>query len=141
MAVLYPSNEWAEAFCKAINNDETCAEKGKKWGVDFKGDFLFELQPGSGLEKTTYVYIPLKAGKCEGARLIDDPSEVDQGILCIGPYEEFKAIVKGELDFIDELIKGKLKLKGDMTKVVRNAMFLRAVSGLLKSIETTFLGE
>lgn len=141
MAVLYPSNEWCEEWKKAINKSEKCAEKGKNWGVDFNGNWVFEITPHGGLDKTTYVYFETKAGKCTDARIISDPSEVDAGFLSIGPYEEFKKVVKGEKDFIEGVVRGIFRLKGDMSKVMRNAQFIRAVADSISSFEAQYLGE
>ena len=143
MAVVYPSNEWAQEWCKVVNASQACVEAGKNWGVDFNGNFLFVLEPGSGLEKTTYVYFAYKAGECTDARLVNDPSEVDAGFSSTGPYEHFKKVVKGEADFIEVTMKGLLKLKGDFGKIMRNAKFIRAVADSIKNIPVpvTYLGE
>ena len=141
MAVLYPSNEWCEEWKKAINKSSRCAEKGKAWGVDFNGSFVFELHPSGGLQKTTYVYMDSKAGKCLDSRVINDPSEVDAGFICPGSYEEYKKVVKGETDFIEGLLRGFFTLKGDMAKMMRNAQFIRAVADSISSFEAEYLGE
>ncbi|MCJ7535210.1 MAG: hypothetical protein MUO57_06725, partial [Anaerolineales bacterium] len=93
-----------------MNNNEAVAETGKKWGVDFNGNWLFEVTPGAGLEKTVFVYLEAAAGKCSDARMIDDPSTVDPGYFVTGSYEAFKPVVKGEKDFFAAVVKGNLKL-------------------------------
>jgi putative sterol carrier protein len=141
MAVLYPSQEWCDAWKEAINNDEAVAEHGKNWGVGFNGNFVFELLPGGGLEETTYVYLEAEAGKCTDARIISDPSEVDAGFIASGSYADYKPVVKGEADFIEGVVKGIFKLKGDMGKIMRNAKFIRAVANSISSFEAEYLGE
>jgi putative sterol carrier protein len=141
MAVLYPSNEWCQEWKKAINSSEAIEEAGKNWGIDFNGNWLFEITPGSGLDKTIYLYLEAKAGKCTDSRLIDDPSKVDAGFLCKGSYESFKPVVKGEKDFIEGVVRGVFKLQGDMTKIMLNARFIRAVANSLGTFESEFLGE
>jgi len=143
MAIVYPSNAWAEEWRKVVNNDKACVERGKSWGVDFNGNFVFVVEPGSGLEKVTYVYFAYRAGECTEAHLIDDPSEVEAGFVSSGSYEQFKKVVKGEADFIELTMKGVLKLKGDMSKIMRNARFVRAVADSMKNIpvSVTYLGE
>lgn len=141
MAVLYPSQEWCEAWQNALNNDEAVAETGKNWGVDFNGNFIFEVQPGGGLDQTEYVYLEAAAGKCSDARLVKDPSEVDPGFYVIGSYADFKPVVKGEKDFIEGVVKGIFKLKGDMSKIMRNAKFIRAVANSISSFENEYLGD
>ncbi len=141
MAVLYPSNEWCQEWKKAINDSKAIEEAGKQWGVDFNGNWLFEVTPGGGLDKTIYLYLEANAGKCSDSRLIDDPSEVDAGFYCVGSYEAFKPVVKGEKDFIEGVVRGDFKLKGDMTKIMLHARFIRAVANSLGTFESRFLGE
>lgn len=138
---IYPSQEWCDEWKKAMNGDEAVAKTGKNWGVDFNGNWLFEVTPGSGLEKTVFVYLEAAAGKCSDARMIDDPSTVDPGYFVIGSYEDFKPVVKGEKDFLAAVVTGSFKLKGDMTKIMRNAKFVRAVANSISSFESEYLGE
>jgi len=141
MAVLYPSNEWCQEWKNAINNSEGMAESGKNWGIDFNGNWLFEVTQGGGLDKTIYMYLEAKAGKCTDCRLIESPSEVDAGFYCTGPYESFKSVIKGDNDFIEGVMRGAFKLKGNMMKIMMHAKFIRAVANSLSSFESTFLSE
>ncbi len=141
MAVLYPSNEWCQEWKNAINSSEAAKNAGKDWGTDFNGNWLFEITPEGGLDETTYVYLEAKAGECADARLISDPSEVEVGFTCTGSYEDYKAAVKGEKDFIQGVVRGTFKLKGNMMKIMKYGMFIRAVANSLQSIDSKFLGE
>jgi len=141
MAFLYPSNEWCAAWKKAINGSKAIRDTGKDWGVGFNGNWVFEITPGGGLDKTTYVYLEAKAGECTDARLMDDPAAVEAGFFCTGPYTEFKRVVKGEKDFIECVVRGVFKLKGDMFRIMRYARFIRAVSNSISSFEAEYLGE
>jgi putative sterol carrier protein len=138
---LYPSQEWCEAWKEALNNDPAVAETGKNWGVDFNGHWLFQVEPGGGLDKTTYIYLETAAGKCSEAKVIEDPATKNPGFFVIGSYADFKPVVKGEKDFIEGVVKGVFKLKGDMAKIMRNAKFIRAVANSISSFENEYLGE
>jgi putative sterol carrier protein len=141
MAVLYPSNEWCQEWKNVINSSDAAKEAGRNWGVDFNGNWIFEITPGGGLEKTTYVFLEAKAGECTDARLIEDPSAIDVGFYCTGSYEDYKAAVKGEKDFIQGVVRGTFKLKGNMMKVMKYGGFIRSVANSLQSIDSEFLGE
>jgi putative sterol carrier protein len=141
MAVLYPSQDWCDEWKKAINRNQAVAETGKNWGGDFNGNWVFELQPGGGLGKTCYVYLEAKNGKCSDSRVINNPSEVDAGFHAVGSYVDYKEVVKGRKDFIEGVMKGIFKIKGDMSKIMRNAKFIRAVANSISSFEATYLGE
>jgi putative sterol carrier protein len=138
---LYPSQEWCDEWKKAINADARIAETGKTWGVDFNGNWLFEVTPGAGLEKTTYVYLEAAGGKCSLARLLDDPSNIEAGFVVTGSYADFKPVVKGESDFLAAVVKGTFKLRGSMVKIMQYARFIRAVANSICSFKSEYLGE
>ena len=141
MAVLYPSQEWCDEWKKAIDKNPSVAETGKNWGSDFNGSWLFEVRPGGGLEKTCYVYLDAKNGKCTDARMVQEPSEVNPGFYAVGSYADYKEVVKGKKDFIEGVMRGTFKIKGDMSRIMRNAKFIRAVANSISSFEATYLGE
>jgi hypothetical protein len=45
---IYPSQEWCDQWKQAMNNDKRVAQSGKNWGVDFNGNWLFEITPVTG---------------------------------------------------------------------------------------------
>ena len=138
---LYPSQAWCDEWKNALNNDPAVEKTGKNWGVDFNGNWIFEVQPGDGLEEITYVYLETAAGKCTDAQILNDPSLKDPGFRATGLYGDFKPVVKGEKDFIEGVVKGTFKIKGDMGKIMRNAKFIRAIANSISSFENEYLGE
>jgi len=142
MPVLYPSQEWCDEWKNAINNSKECKEKGEKWGVDFNGTYLFEISPNEGLEKTKFIYFDAKGGTCHEARMVSGPEEVEAGFHVRGPYSIFKKVVKGEMHFVESLVRGKIRrLSGDFGKIMRNAPFIGALSASISSFEAAYLGE
>ncbi len=141
MAVLYPSQEWCEAWKIAMNNSQAVQENGKNWGADFNGNFVFEITPGGGLDETTYLYMESKAGTCSASRMVEDPSGLDPGFYVTGAYPDFKEVIKGDKDFIEGVVRGLFKVKGDMSKIMRNAKFVRAVANSFTLFEAAYLGE
>lgn len=138
---LYPSQEWCDAWKVAINEDARIAKTGEKWGVGFNGNWLFNVTPGGGLEETVYIFLEAKAGKCQDARMVDAPSQVDPGFFVTGSYPDFKSVVRGEKDFLALVVKGTINLKGDMGKIMKFARFIRAVANSISSFESEYLGD
>ncbi len=142
MTIIYPSEEWCEAAKEALNSNSELSRLGKKWGVGFNGDWIYELEPGGGLEKTAYVFIQYKAGECQGARIINDPSEVESGFHVKGSYADFKDVLTGKKDFIEGMVRAKFKkVSGDGKHLMRNAKFSKAFTDALRSVDTEFLGN
>ena len=138
---LYPSQEWCDEWKNALNNDPAVEKTGKKWGVDFNGNWVFEIQPGDGLEETVYLYLEVAEGKSTDVQILDDPSSKDPGFFAIGSYSDFKPVVKGEKDFVEGVVRGIFKIKGNMGKIMRNATFIRAMSNSISSFKNEYLGE
>jgi putative sterol carrier protein len=141
MAALYPTNEWCQEWKNAINNSDAIKEAGKDWGTDFNGNWIFEIKAGDGLDNTSYMFLEAKAGECTDIRLIDDPSEVESGFYCTGSYKDYKAAVKGEKDFIQGVVKGTFKLKGNIMTVMKYGGFIRILVDSLQKIESEFFEE
>jgi putative sterol carrier protein len=141
MAFIFPSPEWCSECMKKLNESEAVAATGKNWGVGFNGNWVFEAQPGAGLEQPIFLYMEMGGGKCSDCRIIGEPSEVDAGYYCYGSYGDFKAVVKGERDFIGAAMKGDFKVKGDMSRVVKNAKYVAALARVLSTVDSEFLGE
>ena len=142
MSVLYPSDKWCEAAVDALNSNPELIRLGKKWGVGFNGDWIYEIEPGAGLEKTTYLFIRYKAGKCRGAGIVSDPSKVECGFHVKGSYADFKDVMSGKKEFIEGMVRAKFKkVTGDGKQLMRNAKFSKVFTDTLRSIDTVFLDD
>ena len=134
---LWPSIEWGKIYMDLINKSKEYEESSKGWGVDFNGDVFYIVQNVPPVaesapeevkkedkewvtpDRTLYVFCSLKDGKCLDFRPVKDPSEVKVGFKFTAPYENWKAITKGTLDATRAVLTGKLKLEGDMSKIMR----------------------
>jgi len=141
MGVLYPSQEWCDEWKRAINANPMIKELGKSWGVGFNGNLVFQIQPGAGLEDTAYVFLAASAGQCTECRIVQDLAEVDYGFCVTGDYADFKEVVKGNKGFMEGVVKGVFKIKGDSLRLMRNARFVKAVADTISSVEARYLGE
>lgn len=162
--VGFPTPEWLDEYVKRLNDSKVMAESGKGWGVDFNGDFIFQIDdlpvdkidklPEGDLKKhmkeitekyvtgkTVYTYIGLKDGKCTGARLIKDPNEVQVGFKLVGPYDQWKKLTKAETDATRAVMTGKMKLQGDMSKIMRYIKATQAMGKIASEVPTEFLDE
>ena len=61
--------------------------------------------------------------------------------IMTGDYLRWKQVAKKELDATKALMQGKLKLKGDLTYVVRHVKTVNKVVDLLTEVETIFPDE
>jgi len=121
----FPSHEWVVALCEALNNSPSYAEAAKNW----EGDFYFIVEPGGPLTQQAILYMDLWHGKCRLAKGITDSSEMNPAFVMSANYDTWVKVIKAELDPIQGLMTRKLKLKGNMTMIMKN---VKAAQELVK---------
>lgn len=121
----FPSHEWVVALCEALNASEAYAEAAKNW----EGDFYFIVEPGGPLTEQAILYMDLWHGKCREAKGITDPSEKNPAFVMSADYDTWVRVIKAQLDPIQGLMTRKLKLKGNMTMIMKN---VKAAQELVK---------
>lgn len=119
MAYKFPSSEWVEALKEAINNSEDYRSAAKTW----EGDFFFVIEPDATttLTEPVTLYMDLWHGECRDAYVVENPAEHKQPEFVISaPFAVWKQVVTAELDPIQALMTRKLKLKGNLMKIMRS---------------------
>ena len=132
----FGSDEWAEAYAKAINDNENYRDAAGPKGFPpdgWEGDFLFIVEPAGNLDHEIRMFVGLYHGECTGCRVLKEGEEVDAEYEYSGPYDAWEQVLKKELDPIRGLLSGKFKLKGDMAKVLKAT---RAAAELVNSTTT-----
>ena len=131
----YPSEKWIKAWREDLNKNKEYAEAAKDW----EGDFLFIINSGGPIEKEIIYYVDLWHGKCREAYEVPSRDAKKTAFIYEGPYENWKKIIKGELDPTRALLTRQMKLAGDMAKVMR---YVRATNEMVKTnlkIPTDFI--
>ena len=133
--------EWANAYCKAINENENYRDAAGPDGFPpdgWEGDFLFVINPSGNLDHEIRMFVGLYHGECTGARILSEGEEVDAEFEYSGSYDAWVQVLKKELDPIRGLLAGKFKLKGDMAKVLRATRAAQELVVSTTMIETEF---
>jgi putative sterol carrier protein len=133
--VKFPSDKWAKAYMKALNENKAYGDAASDW----EGDFLFVLTPSDKLKEKTAIYIDLYHGKCRDAYALKPGEEKKTDFVIEAPYGVWVRVIKKELDPIQGLMTGKLKLKGDMAKVMRYTKAAQEMVNTTTTIESEFL--
>ncbi|MFW9894658.1 MAG: SCP2 sterol-binding domain-containing protein [Candidatus Thorarchaeota archaeon] len=132
----FGTQEWAEAYAKALNENENYRDAAGPKGFPpdgWEGDFVFIVEPAGNLDHEIKMFVGLYHGECTGARVLKEGEEVDAEYEYSGPYDAWEQVLKKELDPIRGLLSGKFKLKGDMAKVLKAT---RAAAELVNSTTT-----
>ena len=127
----FGTQEWAEAYAKALNANENYKDAAGPKGFPpdgWEGDFLFIV------EEADVLYLGAdNHGECTGCRVLKEGEETGAEYEYSGPYDAWEQVLKKELDPIRGLLAGKFKLKGDMAKVLKAT---RAAAELVNSTTT-----
>ena len=127
------SDEWAEAYVKALNENANYKAAASWW----VGDFIFVIEPSGNLDHEITMFIGLYKGDCTGGKVLkegeeyeilppnSEPRPLKEGekigveFVFSGQYDNWVKVLKQELDPIQGLMAGKFKLTGNMAKVMR----------------------
>src|SRR5437868_6329223 len=109
---LFPSDEWVKQLENELNTSDSYAEAAKNW----EGDFYFVIDPDKDdpVKETSYLYMDLWHGKCRAAYRVANPQEKQPAFIMSGPLSKWKRVITAQLDPIQGLMTGQLKLKGNM---------------------------
>ncbi len=134
MAIKFATDEWIKALADELNKSEAYAEAAKTW----EGDFYWVVEPEGELKEPAYLYIDLWHGKAREAFLAQDESVKTPEFRMWAPVSVWKAIVEKRLDVMQALITRKLKVKGNMTKIMRSVKAAQELVKCATRIETEF---
>lgn len=135
---VFPSEEWFRAL-EAITNNNPEYEKA---GADWEGDLItaIEAEPRK-LDKPFYWYSKPHHGKLLESYQIQNSNEKKAAFVISGQYSTWKAIIKRESDAMQMMLKGKIRVKGDMQKLLRYTKFQQLGMKALSMVETKFADE
>ncbi len=127
---------WATEYKNSVNNNAAYARNAKKWGVGFDGAMTFVFQAQGEITEDFSIFLDLKEGKCLDTKVFG-PGEKgprEAPMVIAAPMANWKDVIFKTVDPVTALMQGKLKLKGDMSLVMR---FAQAAIELVNSTEKT----
>ena len=134
MAYQFPSDAWVKALMEDLNRSEAYAEAAKTW----EGDFYFIVDPGGTLDKSVTLYMDLWHGKCRDAYQVTDESAKTPVFRMSAPVATWKKVLTKKLDPIQGLVTGQLKLKGNMTMIMKSVKAAKELVESCTRVETEF---
>ncbi|OGO40065.1 MAG: hypothetical protein A2Z03_09980 [Chloroflexi bacterium RBG_16_56_8] len=130
----FGSPEWIQALHDELNNSQAYADAAKNW----EGDFYFVVDPEGPVTEPIYLYMDLWHGKSREAYVIPDKSAKNPAFVMSGPYSKWKRVVMAQLDPIQALMTGQLKLKGNMVMVMKNVKAAQEIVRACTRLDTEF---
>lgn len=127
---------WAAALQNAINASGAYREAARAW----EGDFWFVVEPAHGeiAHARVLIYVDLWHGECRQCEVATDEGQRAPEFRISGERKNWRRIVEREIDPIRALMTGRLKLKGNMAKVMRNVKAAQELVLCAAAVPTEF---
>ena len=134
MALKFPSDEWAKEYASQLNASEAYERSAKDW----EGDFVFTVEADDTLPETAYLFVGLYHGKCTDTALIASEDEREAQFIIRASATNWRKVIEGKLDPIPGMMTRKLKLQGDMMKVMRYPKAAKEMVNCVSRVPTDF---
>jgi putative sterol carrier protein len=132
----FPSDAWVRAFVDTINASEEYARLAHDW----EGDVVIavEAEPDRGVPTDVHVLLDLWHGACREGGIVDEERGAGAEFLVRAPYSRWKDVIRGDLEPVKGLMQGKLRVRGDLQKILRYVKATQELALLTGKVETTF---
>ncbi|MBC2716311.1 MAG: hypothetical protein HF978_13460 [Desulfobacteraceae bacterium] len=136
--VNFGTQDWVDELVTKANSSDAYKKAGKNWEGDLKIIILAE----EGLtDKDIIYYLDPHHGEIRSASLLETVDEKETAFTLTGPYSVWKEITSGKTDSMKAIMKGQLKVKGSMAKLMRQVKASQVMMKIMTSIETIYSDE
>ncbi len=107
----FPSREWAEEFCRALDSSERYRSAARGW----RYPILFKVAPrGPGF------LLRLENGRCLSVEWFEDPGRGDAPIIISGELRDWMDVIEGRVNPLTAILRRRLRIeKGDISLILR----------------------
>jgi putative sterol carrier protein len=130
------TQEWLDAWKRKIAESQEYKEIAKDW--DGSVALICNADPSKNVPKPVYLFTDYWHGDVRDFLVCDEAKTQTAKFIMTGDYARWKQVAKKELDATKALMQGKLKLKGDLTYIVRNVKVVHKVIDLLTEVNTVW---
>ncbi len=133
------TQEWMDAWKQKIVESKEYKEIAKDW--EGSVSITVKAEPSKNVPQPVYMFTDYWHGDVRDFMICDETKAQTAKFIMTGDYARWKQVAKKELDATKALMQGKLKLKGDLTYVVRNVKTVNKVIDILTEVNTLFPDE
>ncbi|MFB6470361.1 MAG: Fis family transcriptional regulator [Vulcanisaeta sp. AZ3] len=148
---VFPSPQWAEAYCKALNENQEYKEAAKDWiwDVVFVAtnipdtviSTLFQLMGITGVSTTAIAMkFKLRNGTCQGSEFYIDASKSDAEYILEADYLLWKDLIQGKVDPVGAILSKKIRIKkGSFLTLVQFSSAAIKMTNTAMKVPTKFI--
>jgi len=134
MALKFPSDEWIKELSRQLNASEAYEKAARDW----EGDFIFIVEPDEAHPETAYLFLSLYHGKSPDAAMVKSEEERKAEFVIRAAFSTWRRVIEGKLDPIQGMMTGRLKLKGNMMKIMRYPKAAKEIVSCCAKVPTDF---
>ena len=134
MALKFPSDEWIKELSTRLNASESYERSAKDW----EGDFVFVVEPDESYGDTAYLFLSLLHGKSPDAAVLASEDERESEFVIHAPFSTWRQVIEGKLDPNQGMMTRRLKLEGNMMKVMRYPKAAKEIVDCCALVPTDF---
>jgi putative sterol carrier protein len=135
----FPSDAWWAEFVKAINASPGYAAAAADW--EGAVSLVIEAEPDKSVPETLWGWLDLWHGACRSGAFVPEEEGAQAPYVVRAPYSRWKAVIRRELDPIKGMMQGKLKVTGDLPRLIREVNAASELVTLASSVPTEFVDE
>jgi putative sterol carrier protein len=136
---VFPGQEWLTEFAEAVNSSARYREAAASWEGDIS--FVIGAEPDKGFPEDVWAWLDLWHGECRAARLVS-PEEGSRAAYVIrAPHSRWKDVLRGDLEPIRGMLQGKLKVRGNLPKIILHVRAANELVRLTQTVPTEFVDE
>jgi putative sterol carrier protein len=135
----FPREEWFEALAGEINASGAYREAASDWEGDIA--FVVEADPERGVPADVWGYLDLWHGACRSAAVVVAGRGEDAEFVISATYRRWKDVVRGDLDPVRAMMQGKLRVRGDLPKILRYVQAAHELVVICGLVPTRFPDE
>jgi putative sterol carrier protein len=134
MPSKFPTDEWIKDLVVQLNGSASYERSARDW----EGDFLFVIEPDPAFSREAYLFLGLHHGKSTGGMEVQSETERPSEFTIRAPFSTWRQVVEGKLDPIQGMMTRKLKLQGNMMKIMRYPKAAKEIIGCCALVPTDF---
>jgi hypothetical protein len=137
--MIFASKPWLDALVAALNRQPDLAKALSGLGEDLG----LVVERDAGFPREVAAHGRNVGGRIE-ARVLPDPDdllELEPAYVVRAPYGVWKQLLRGAADPVKAAMSGRVKVEGDLQRLVRQAGFRYVTDAALREIETEFPDE
>ena len=135
----FPREEWFRALADEINASADYRAAASDWEGDIS--FVIEADPDRGVASAVWGYLARWPGSCRGGRLMAPAVGASAEFVISATYRRWKDVVRGDLDPVRAMMQGKLRVRGDLPKILRYVQAAHELVVVCGAVPTRFPDE